>query len=171
MFEEVRKIELDDGRTLTVIYQGERYLWAAYVAGEPSKPWPDTEPTPAAAMAAYLGWADDEIPVWARELSEGWLRELREAPRYACECCGYRTLLSTGHYEICPVCRWEDDPTTIFDPDEPGGPGPNYISLTEGRANFEATGTSDHRGRVGEGERDPLPEEYPPAGRGRAAAE
>ena len=157
MFEEVRKIELDDGRTLTVIYQGERYLWAAYVAGEPSKPWPDTEPTPAAAMAAYLGWADDEIPVWARELSEGWLRELREAPRYACECCGYRTLLSTGHYEICPVCRWEDD-RAIGGPDAVSGP--NHISLTEARSNFARFGACDEASRPSA--RDPRPDEMLP---------
>ncbi len=33
--------------------------------------------------------------------------------------------------------NWEDDPTTIFEPGEsPGGPGPNHISLSEGRHNF-----------------------------------
>ena len=68
-----------------------------------------------------------------------------------------------GRYDICPVCRWEDDPTTIFEPDErPGGPGPNYISLSEGRHNFVKEGISkpwlrDRRISV----RDPLPEERP----------
>ncbi|SMP03937.1 CPCC family cysteine-rich protein [Chryseobacterium profundimaris] len=25
-----------------------------------------------------------------------------------CYCCGYYTLEERGHYEICPVCFWED---------------------------------------------------------------
>ena len=44
-----------------------------------------------------------------------------------------------------PVCRWEDDPTTIFEPGERGGPGPNHLSLTEGRRNFAEQGISKPR--------------------------
>jgi hypothetical protein len=147
---------------LTVIYQGERYGWGAYVGGETGEHGgPGSEQTPAAAMAAYLGWAADEIPAWARELSEGWLRELREAPHYACHCCGYRTLLNTGHYEICDVCGWEDD--RADNTRRYGGPdavsGPNHISLTEARSNFARFGACDQASRPGV--RDPRPDEMP----------
>jgi len=57
--------------------------------------------------------------------------------RVMCRCCGYLTLAEYGRYGICEVCGWEDDPTTIFEPGESsGGPGPNHISLSEGRRNF-----------------------------------
>jgi cysteine-rich CPCC protein len=150
-------VELDDGRTLTVIYQGERYGWGAYVGG--ASGGPGSEQTPAAAMAAYLGWAADEIPAWARGLSEGWLRELREAPRFACDCCGYRTLLNTGRYEICPVCRWEDDRADRRRGDPDAVSGPNHISLTEARSNFAGFGACDEAGRASA--RDPRPDEMP----------
>lgn len=26
-----------------------------------------------------------------------------------CSCCGYLTLPERGHYDVCPVCLWEDD--------------------------------------------------------------
>jgi hypothetical protein len=60
------------------------------------------------------------------------------------------TLGDYGGYEICPVCDWEDDPTTIFKPGERGGPGPNHLSLTEGRRHFAEQGISKLRlkGRV-----------------------
>ena len=32
--------------------------------------------------------------------------------RYACPCCGYKTLDEIGGYDICPYCDWEDDGTT-----------------------------------------------------------
>ena len=79
-----------------------------------------------------------------------------------CRCCGYLTLTKYGGYEICGVCHWEDDPTTIFEPDESrGGPGPNGISLSEGRRNFANEGICcpSHKGKVMV--RDPLPEERP----------
>ncbi|WP_185146876.1 CPCC family cysteine-rich protein [Chryseobacterium echinoideorum] len=30
---------------------------------------------------------------------------------YRCSCCGYLTLDSTGEYDICRLCGWEDDGT------------------------------------------------------------
>jgi hypothetical protein len=78
-----------------------------------------------------------------------------------CRCCGFLTLPRYGHYDICPVCDWEDDPTTIFEPGERGGPGPNHVSLSEGRRNFATEHISNPRlkGRVTV--REPLPEERP----------
>lgn len=59
---------------------------------------------------------------------------------YACPCCGYLTLDERGMYEICPVCRWEDDGQGDHDADRVRG-GPNRgISLTQARANFAALG-------------------------------
>ncbi len=79
-----------------------------------------------------------------------------------CRCCGYLTLSRYGCYDICPVCDWEDDPTTIFEPGEPpGGPGPNHISLTEGRHNFAHEGICGPGTQAKASVRDPLPAERP----------
>jgi hypothetical protein len=57
--------------------------------------------------------------------------------RYACPCCGYPTLGSLGEFEICSLCRWEDDGQDDADADLVRG-GPNHsISLVEARENFE----------------------------------
>jgi hypothetical protein len=89
------------------------------------------------------------------------LSELASAPRYACDCCGYRTLLATGRYKICNVCGWEDD--RADNNRRFGGPdavsGPNHISLTAGRANFASFGACDEAHR--ESVRAPRPEERP----------
>jgi hypothetical protein len=29
---------------------------------------------------------------------------------HPCPCCGHRTLPARGDYDLCPVCRWEDEP-------------------------------------------------------------
>jgi hypothetical protein len=76
-------------------------------------------------------------------------------------CCGFLTLSRYGFHESCPVCHWEDDPTTIFEPGEGAGPGPNYASLTEGRRNFAEHGIARPglKGRVSI--RAPLDHERP----------
>ena len=78
---------------------------------------------------------------------------------FACRCCGYLTLHEPplGSYEICQVCRWEDDPVQGDDPDFAGGA--NRPSLNQARKNFAELAVSDRveRGR----ERPPLPEEIP----------
>ena len=64
---------------------------------------------------------------------------MEASARYKCECCGYWTLSSRGMYEICPVCRWEDDPTGQRDgPDTHSGP--NHMSINEARRNFARFG-------------------------------
>ena len=94
------------------------------------------------------------------EFSERLERGLREAPRYVCDCCGHRTLLGEGYYEICDVCGWEDDredKARIRDgADAPSGP--NRISLTQARANYARFGASLERRK--ENTREPRPEEY-----------
>jgi hypothetical protein len=32
-----------------------------------------------------------------------------EEELYKCPCCGFKTLKTKAEYEICRVCRWEDD--------------------------------------------------------------
>ncbi|WP_051574269.1 CPCC family cysteine-rich protein [Mycobacterium sp. URHB0044] len=68
-----------------------------------------------------------------------------EPAAQVCPCCGYATLDERGAYNICHVCWWEDDGTDNDDADKVYG-GPNSdVSLTQGRANFLAHGTSDPR--------------------------
>ncbi|MFG3614040.1 CPCC family cysteine-rich protein [Rummeliibacillus stabekisii] len=53
-----------------------------------------------------------------------------------CPCCNYETLIQRGEYEICPVCFWEDDGNNV--PSRYSGP--NHMTLSEGRRNFEKYG-------------------------------
>ena len=61
--------------------------------------------------------------------------------KYACPCCGYRTLEEEGMYLICPVCFWEDDPSQSGRPDFDGGP--NRVSLREAQKNFREFGACE----------------------------
>jgi hypothetical protein len=158
LFAQSRRLGLDDGRTLVVQFQGARHGWGAYIPGGTDRPV--SADTPAEAIAGYLGYS----PAWADQVSESLLRDLAEAPRYACDCCGFRTLLNPGYYDICPVCFWEDDRCDTGrwrdGPDAPSGP--NRISLTEARANFTRSGACDERARPHV--RAPRPHEYPTEG-------
>src|SRR5437016_11088378 len=73
------------------------------------------------------------------------VRERRDGHKYACPCCGYRTLDERGGYDICPVCFWEDDGQDDEDADVVRG-GPNgKLSLTKARSNFREVGASEER--------------------------
>lgn len=61
--------------------------------------------------------------------------------RKKCYCCGYRTLDSESHYDICPVCFWEDDAVQNANPDYSGGA--NYLSLNEAKKNYDLFGAID----------------------------
>jgi hypothetical protein len=152
VFKTSKEVELDDGRELTVQYQGERLGWGAYVLGES---WPVSADTPAAAIAAFLGYSAEEIPAWVTRFSEEYVRELREAPRSRCPCCGYKTLLNATSSDTCNVCRWEDDFVQLHNPEYDGGA--NKVSLRQARENFAAFGAKDQKSlaRV----RDPKPGE------------
>lgn len=59
-----------------------------------------------------------------------------------CPCCGWRTLLERGAFEMCPVCWWEDDGQDEADADVVRG-GPNgSLSLSDARANYRKFGAS-----------------------------
>ena len=60
-------------------------------------------------------------------------------PGEACPCCDHLTLERRGHYDICPVCFWEDDPAVEWDgPDAHSSP--NQQTLNDARANFARYG-------------------------------
>ncbi|RON21009.1 hypothetical protein BK660_18400 [Pseudomonas brassicacearum] len=49
-----------------------------------------------------------------------------------CPCCGYRTLSSRANYDICDLCKWEDN--GITDPEQYSGP--NHMTLGEAKETF-----------------------------------
>jgi hypothetical protein len=48
---------------------------------------------------------------------------------HRCPACGRRTIKRPGNYEICPCCKWEDDPVQRKDPTFAGGA--NRLSLKD----------------------------------------
>ncbi len=64
-------------------------------------------------------------------------------PGFLCPCCGFRTLAQRGVFEVCPVCRWEDDGQEDYDADVIRE-GPNGdLSLTEARRNYKRIGACE----------------------------
>lgn len=61
--------------------------------------------------------------------------------KYTCPCCGYITLDEMGEYYICPLCRWEDDPSQSESPNLRGGA--NKPCLIEAQENFILYGICD----------------------------
>jgi hypothetical protein len=141
-----RTLELPDGRTAHVEYLSVEREWIA--CHRLPRPGPSEARRPfvrgatvAEAVAKALGL--DPLPSALVEACEDLEKFIREGERFHCPCCGYRTLYSTGMFEICPVCNWEDDPADVGDPDRVSGP--NYCSLTEGRAHFASSGAKSAR--------------------------
>lgn len=65
-----------------------------------------------------------------------------KSKKYRCPCCGYYTLEDDpGHFDICPVCFWEDDGIQSDNPDYGGGA--NVISLNQARENYKKFGACD----------------------------
>lgn len=54
----------------------------------------------------------------------------------ACPCCGNKTITEPGAYEICRICKWEDDPVQSGDIDYMGGA--NKLSLREARLQWSS---------------------------------
>jgi hypothetical protein len=105
-----------------------------------------------AVVISLKGLRKDDIPVGT---------EVWSVDRYACPCCGYKTLdeKPPGTYDICRVCYWEDDLVQFSNPDNKGGA--NAVSLREAQRRFMESGVCELRfkeyvrePRAGE-ERDP----------------
>lgn len=62
--------------------------------------------------------------------------------KLTCACCGYRTMESDGHYDICPICFWEDDP---FQKEDVYDAGANHIPLIEAQKNYLKYGACEER--------------------------
>jgi hypothetical protein len=68
-------------------------------------------------------------------------------PTERCQCCNFKTLLRHGHYQICPVCFWEDEGHDDTHGEWMQG-GPNGLSLGQARANFQLFGAVEERFKV-----------------------
>jgi len=55
--------------------------------------------------------------------------------KYKCPCCENLTLDSSGHFDICSVCGWEDDSLQSDNPDYEGGA--NDMSLNQAREAYK----------------------------------
>jgi hypothetical protein len=64
-------------------------------------------------------------------------------PLFECPCCGYKTLSERGGYEICSLCKWEDEELEYPNPDRNGGANGDY-SLNLAKKNFKLYGVKYH---------------------------
>lgn len=62
-----------------------------------------------------------------------------------CPVCGKYKFKEIGKYEICPICKWEDDPIQRKHPFNKGGA--NKISLQQYRKNYKRLAKSSGRGK------------------------
>lgn len=64
-------------------------------------------------------------------------------PAYRCPCCNSLTFCGRGHFEICPVCYWEDDGQDETDAATVRG-GPNgHLNLVQARENYRRFSVCD----------------------------
>src|SRR5690349_7973963 len=62
---------------------------------------------------------------------------------FRCPCCKFKTLFGRGHFQLCPVCFWEDHGQDEHDAEKVRG-GPNRIlSLRQAQDNFRTIGASE----------------------------
>jgi hypothetical protein len=74
---------------------------------------------------------------YAQRLEEGTIEPPLPGVRYTCPCCGYLTLSQRGGFEICELCRWEDDGQDDPHAGEVWGGANGRYSLSEARHNFK----------------------------------
>jgi Cysteine-rich CPCC len=63
--------------------------------------------------------------------------------KYTCVVCGYRTLNEPHDWNICRVCRWEDD-VIVGDHADISSPA-NHMSVAQAQANFIKFGAKNER--------------------------
>jgi hypothetical protein len=156
----MESVELPDGGRLNAKYEWSRDSWTAWLGGSErvvENRWLH------AATRDLLSLPPESVsPPWLLDAVQrlaGWNTPLGR--RVMCRCCGYLTLPRYGCHDICPVCYWEDDPTTIFERGELPVGGPNQISLGEARRNFALEGVCCPSPAARIRVRDPLPAERP----------
>jgi len=151
----VVRLTLPDGRELEARQEGPTGNWVARVSGAEER----------TAEGRWLLVVLKELLDLPRGTPPAWLDDAikrlagHETPtgrRFPCPCCDYLTLVDppTGTFQICPVCRWEDDNLQFVDLDYRGGA--NRVSLREARENFRRYGVSEPERRTG---RPPTPDE------------
>ncbi|SDR99552.1 CPCC family cysteine-rich protein [Microlunatus soli] len=62
-------------------------------------------------------------------------------PQHPCPCCGHRTLMTAGRYDLCAVCFWEDDPNQLERPLSEDGA--NGKSLVDSQRCYQRIGAMD----------------------------
>ena len=151
-------VALPDGRTLSATQEGPTGDWVVYLDGAQDQPargrWL------LKVVSDLLGLPDGKKPDWAHDaVSRISGTDTPAGRRHPCPCCDSLTLVEppTGTFQICPVCRWEDDNVQFEDLDYEGGA--NTMSLREARENFAKYGAIDES-RVLRA-RDPEPYERP----------
>ena len=73
---------------------------------------------------------------YINHIEQGMVKPPQPGVRYPCPCCGYLTLSERGGYDICALCKWEDDGQDDPHADEVWGGSNSAFSLAEARANF-----------------------------------
>ncbi len=65
----------------------------------------------------------------------------KDETMFTCPCCGYDVFSEPpGHYEICPICNWEDDISQLKFVETLGA---NEVSLLQAQDNFKNFGASE----------------------------
>jgi hypothetical protein len=64
--------------------------------------------------------------------------------KYTCHCCGYLILEQQIH-DICLICNWQNDPSSLYNPDLEA-PANSNISLRQAQKNFIEFGACDMYG-------------------------
>lgn len=86
-------------------------------------------------------------------------RPAEEGPS-SCPCCGCLTLDERGMHDICPVCFWQDEGLSEFDPERVGSGANCSLSLAQARENYQRFGACDES--MKKNVRPPLAHELPP---------
>jgi hypothetical protein len=132
---EYRTVAAGGRGQIHALHEGPLGEWIAHLDGDPEHAWMGRS-----LMDVLTELLD--LPFGRRE---EWVYEAIEAlaghrtslgVRYACPCCDLLTLTEPppGTFEICPVCRWEDDGIQFVDPDYAGGA--NRPSLLQARETY-----------------------------------
>ena len=67
------------------------------------------------------------------------------AKSFRCPCCKYKTLRGRGHFELCPVCWWEDDGQEDEDASDVRNTVNGELSLAVARLHYSRCGASHPR--------------------------